>query len=255
MLDIWNLTIPTLTGDQPRRGYCYVPDFAREDPEARFPVLYMFDGHNVFLDSHATYGKSWGMLEYLEQNRVPLIVAAVECNHGEHNERLHEYSPFPGEMEGFGKIRGKGKKYMDWLAEEFKPAIDSRYPTRPDREHTFVAGSSMGGLMSLFAVSRYNRVFSRCAALSPTVFYCQDRLLPLLQSARMRRDTVIYMDYGQKELDFHPAVASSFAETASLLTQRKLNVTARIVPDGTHCEASWEKQIPIFMETLFYGLE
>lgn len=255
MIDVWSLTIPALTGDEPRRAYCYVPDLIREDPSLRFPVLYMFDGHNVFFDDHATYGKSWGMLEFLEENEVPLIVAAVECDHGENNARLHEYCPFPAEMPGVGHLKGRGKKYMDWLVGEFKPLIDRRFPTRPDREHTFIGGSSMGGLMSLYAVVKYNKVFSRCAALSPSVWFCQERLFPLLRSTRMGRDTVIYMDYGQNELDWHPDVAVSFAETAGILMERKLNVTARIVPDGDHTEQSWERQIPIFMDILFYGLE
>lgn len=255
MIDVWNVTVPPLTGDAHRRAYCYVPNLVEDDPELRFPVLYMFDGHNVFFDDHATYGKSWGMLEFLEENNVPLIVAAVECDHGENFARLHEYCPFPAEMPGAGHLKGRGKKYMDWLVSDFKSVIDARFPTRPDREHTFIAGSSMGGLMSLYAVVKYNKVFSRCAALSPSVWFCRDRLFPLLRSTRMGRDTVIYMDYGQNELDYHPDMAASFAEAASIFTQRKLNVTARIVPDGEHTEASWERQIPIFMDTLFYGLE
>ena len=89
-----NISIPRLTGKELRRAYVYVPDEAKENPDYRYPVLYMFDGQNVFFDSHATYGKSWGMLEYLESNNVPLIVAAVECNHHPDNGRLKEYSPF-----------------------------------------------------------------------------------------------------------------------------------------------------------------
>lgn len=251
MIDTWLLTISPLTGDTPRRAYCYVPD----DMDGPFPVLYMFDGHNVFFDEDATYGKSWGMPEFLEAHEVPLMVAAVECDHGPDNARLHEYCPFPAEMPGWGRLKGRGKKYMDWLVEEFKPFIDAHFPTLPDWAHTFIAGSSMGGLMSLYAVAKYNRVFSRCAALSPSVWFCREKLFPLLRSARMNQNTVIYMDYGQNELNFHPDMARCFAETAAIFMARKLNVTARIVPHGDHTEASWERQIPIFMDTLFYGLE
>ena len=88
MLTKWELTIPALSGDVPRRAYVYVPAAWEEDPSLRFPVLYMFDGHNLFFDQDATYGKSWGLLEYLEANRTPLIVAAVECNHGPNSARL-----------------------------------------------------------------------------------------------------------------------------------------------------------------------
>lgn len=71
MLDIFDVTLQKLTLDQPRRAYVYVPDLAAEDPALRFPVLYMFDGHNLFDDAEATYGKSWGLLEYMEATRTP----------------------------------------------------------------------------------------------------------------------------------------------------------------------------------------
>jgi len=177
----WNVRIPALTGKKTRRAYVYLPAEAAADPEKRFPVLYMFDGHNVFFDKDATYGKSWGMGEYLDKTKTPLIVAAVECNHSPDNGRLSEYSPFTFSNEKLGTITGRGEEYMDWLVNTFKPSIDRRFPTLPDRAHTFLAGSSMGGLMSLYGVTAYNRVFSRAAALSPSVWFAEedlDRLLP-----------------------------------------------------------------------------
>ena len=255
MLETWTLTIPELTGDTPRRAYCYIPDSFEEDGDLRYPVLYMFDGHNVFLDDHATYGKSWGMEEYLDGTRTQIIVAAVECDHSPDGGRLREYCPFTCEMPGFGHIRGKGKTTMDWFVSEFKPFIDREFPTLPDREHTFIAGSSMGGLMSLYAVMRYNKVFSRAAALSPSVWFGGEKLEKLLRNGRIKTDTVVYMDYGARELGCHPGMAARFGQVANLLLERKVDLTARIVPGGNHDEASWEKQIPFFMHTLLYGLE
>lgn len=255
MMETWPVTLPTLTGDEPRLAYCYVPDTCRSDPGLRLPVLYMFDGHNVFFDSHATYGKSWGMLEYLERTGTPIIVAAVECNHDPDNGRLHEYSPYPCEAPGLGKLRGKGKATMDWLTEEFKPYIDSRFPTLPGREHTFIAGSSMGGLMSLYAVTKYNKFFSRAAALSPSVWFGAERLDKLLRTARLAPNTVIYMDYGSREMSFRPNMAQRFQAVADILLERGIHLTLRIVPGGNHNEASWERQIPFFINTLLYGRE
>ena len=88
MIKFWDVTIPELTGDEERKAYIYVPDSYQRDETKRYPVLYMFDGHNVFFDSHATYGKCWGMKEYLEETETELIVAAVECNHSPDNGRL-----------------------------------------------------------------------------------------------------------------------------------------------------------------------
>ena len=114
MLETWDITIPALTGEEPRKAYVYVPDLCKEDGELRLPVLYMFDGHNLFFDEEATYGKSWGLLDYMEQTQTPLIIAAVECNHSPDHGRLKEYCPWSCEMPGVGKLVGKGKTTMDW---------------------------------------------------------------------------------------------------------------------------------------------
>ena len=252
MIRKWKVTIPTLTGREPRWAYIYVPDEAASHPDRRYPVLYMFDGHNVFFDKDATYGKSWGMKEYLEENEVPLIVAAVECNHHPDGGRLSEYSPFSFSAKNIGKITGRGKKTMDYLVGVFKPFIDSRYPTLPDREHTFLAGSSMGGLMTLYGVMAYNAVFSRGAALSPSVWVAPRRFDRMLQTARLHGDTALYLDYGEKEIANHRDMLPALLRCVTRLCQRGVSVSFRIVPGGTHCEASWEKQIPSFMQTLFY---
>ena len=61
MVKKWNITIPELSGDEERRIYVYLPESYRWNSKRRYPVLYMFDGHNLFFDSDATYGKSWGL--------------------------------------------------------------------------------------------------------------------------------------------------------------------------------------------------
>ena len=255
MIDIWDLTIPSLTGEAKRRAYCYYPDFLEEQPELRLPVLYMFDGHNLFDDNEATYGKSWGLNEYMTSTRTPLIIAAVECNHGPDNARLNEYSPFSGDMPGWGKVTGKGKATMEWMVRQFKPYIDANYPTLPDREHTFIGGSSMGGLMSLYAVTAYNRVFSRCAALSPSIFFAPEKTEKMLTGHRIGPNTVVYMDFGERELGRRgEGLPGDFGRYAAMLMDKGALVDCRIIPGGVHSEASWEKQIPFFMNTLFYDL-
>lgn len=253
MIEKWG--IPVLGGIRLRTVYVYLPEAANEDPEARFPVLYMFDGHNVFFDEDATYGKSWGMGDFLDATGTPLIVVAVDCNHRKPNGRLCEYSPFDFEDTEFGSVRGRGKRFMDWLTGRLKPVIDARYPTLPGREDTWIAGSSMGGLMSLYAVTAYNRVFSRAAALSPSVWLVGGQMTPLIRQAHFDPDTVVYMDYGQDEMGNHRGMRRCFIETGDALMEKGVLLTSRLVPEGTHCEASWERQIPIFMDILFYNRE
>lgn len=255
MVLTWNITIPPLTGSEERRAYVCLPESYDEEPERFYPVLYMFDGHNVFFDSHATYGKSWGMKEYMERSGAPLIIAAVECNHSPDHGRLSEYSPYSFQDPYFGSIIGRGEITMDWLIHTFKKEIDGHFRTKPDRQHTFIAGSSMGGLMSLYALLAHNAVFSRAAALSPSLWVDPDRLEVLFRNAAVDPETVLYMDYGSRELANHRGMAAKFAGAAARLMEREIWLESRIIPGGEHCEASWERQIPFFMNTLLYSLE
>lgn len=243
----WDTTVFPLTGDKKRTAYLYLP--VGYDEKKRYPVLYMFDGHNLFFDGDATYGKSWGLADYLDYTETPLIVAAVECN-TEGNGRLSEYSPVNFTTPFGDKIKGKGKKYMDWLIGEFKPYIDLHFATLPDREYTAIGGSSLGGLMALYAVSKYGKYFSKCAALSPSLWVDSVSALPVFKSVKFRKDTIIYMDYGSLEFDNVTPQKQLFADMCALLIEKDVHLTSRIVPNGTHCEASWQKQIPYFMNVL-----
>ena len=249
MIEVRNITIPQLTGKKTRRCYIYLPASYRREPDRRYPVLYMFDGHNVFYDSHATYGKCWGMAQYLQKTKKQLIVVAVECNH-EGNRRLIEYSPVDFENATLGKIRGKGRIYMNWLVKTLKPAIDARLRTLPDRSHTYICGSSMGGLMSIYAAVNYNKFFQRAACLSPSVWVSPEKMATMISKSRMRPDTYIYMDYGSRELYNHDTNTEALVGVMDQLLRKQVYLTFRIVPGGTHSEASWEKQIPVFMDCL-----
>ena len=249
MVTKWNVVIPKLSGDKPRRAYIYLPASYDREPARRYPVMYMFDGHNVFFDEDATYGKSWGMNAYMGKSKKQLIIVAVECNH-EGNQRLVEYAPFNFENSEMGKIKGKGSVYMNWLVNTLKPYIDANYRTLPDRRNTIIAGSSMGGLMSLYAVCTYNHIFQRAACLSPSLWVSPGRVLEMVARSHIRRDTTVYMDYGALEIFNHAANEESIISTAHLLMTKRVNLAMRIVPDGDHSESSWEKQVPIFMECL-----
>lgn len=249
MVHTWDVTIPPLTGKKKRKGYVYLPDDYDDFPDRHYPVLYMFDGHNVFFDSDATYGKSWGMNTYMNITQKQLIIVAVECNH-EGDGRLMEYSPLSYQNTTVGKVVGKGKIYMDWLVNVLKPKIDARLRTLPGREHTIIAGSSMGGLMSLYAALEYNDVFQRAACLSPSLWVAPSKIIQMISMTQIKNDTCIYMDYGSKEIYNHAATAEALISVSHLLLAKHVNLAFRIVPGGTHSEASWERQIPIFMDCL-----
>jgi predicted alpha/beta superfamily hydrolase len=252
MIESWNITIPELTGEKKRRAYVYLPDSLERDPGQRFPVLYMFDGHNLFYDEEATYGKSWGLGDYLSEHDVPLMVAAVECNHDPNNGRLSEYAPWSFRAKEFGPVRGRGQETMEWWVNQFKPFVDGHFPTLPARETTFIGGSSMGGLMSLYALLEYPGVFSRAAALSPSLWCAPGEVARLIREAKLWPETVLYMDYGDLELENHPQMLRRFSRTAAALMEQGVRLTCRVVPGGSHNESSWQRQIPFFLQTLLY---
>jgi predicted alpha/beta superfamily hydrolase len=250
MIRVTKIQIPALPTEQPRRLYVYLPkDYEKTD--TRYPVLYMFDGHNVFYDSHATYGKSWGMKEYLEKTKLPLILVAVECN-PEGFRRLFEYSPWDFHApKPIGDVEGLGKVTMDWFTTVLKPEIDRTYRTLPDREHTLIAGSSMGGLMSIYAVTAYNHVFSRAAALSPSLWVSPPKRKELIRTAPIAPGTRVYLDMGTEEIDKKRLALSGMFETAKELSRAGVDVAADVIPGAKHCEADWEKRIPVFLRYLF----
>ena len=106
--------------------------------------------------------------------------------------------------------------------------------------------------MSLYAVLAYNDTFSRAAALSPSIWFATDQLEAMIRGAELDPDTVVYMDYGSRELRHHANMEHQFAKVTAQLLDRRIMLESRIVPGGNHCEASWEKQIPFFMNTLLY---
>ena len=248
MIKVEKIQIPSLPTAKPRRLYIRLPR-GYDGSEKRYPVLYMFDGHNVFFDSHATYGKSWGMKEYLRRSGRELIVVAVECNH-EGFRRLNEYTPWSFSIRRVGTIEAQGRLTMEWITKELKPRIDAEYRTLPDRENTLIAGSSMGGLMSIFALVEYNDVFSRAAALSPCLFVDPKAMRELIRTRPLRSPSRIYLDMGSAEVDGHIRALTGLFDTAKELTKAGADVAARVVPGGQHCEACWEERIPVFFDYL-----
>lgn len=249
MIQVTKIQIPAFPTEKPRRLYVLLPK-GYETSNERYPVLYMFDGHNVFYDRHATYGKSWGMREYLAKTKLPLIVVAVECN-TEGFKRLSEYSPWDfSAPRPVGNVQGLGRVTMDWFTQELKPEIDAKYRTLSDREHTLIAGSSMGGLMALYAAVEYNAVFSGAAALSPVLWISPAKRRELIRSHPLKQPTRIYMAMGTGETDPKRLALAGMFETAKALSIAGADVSANVIPGAVHNEAAWEKRIPDFFKYL-----
>lgn len=240
---------------QIRRLHIFLPENYGQTEET-YPVMYFFDGHNLFRDQDATYGKSWGLGDFLRRWEKPMLIVGLECGHGE-GERLQEYCPYPVQSRFLGRLSGMGDATLRWMVETLKPQIDADYRTCPFREATGIGGSSMGGLMSLYGILRFNRWFSKAACLSSL-------LLPQLkreaEQAALFPDTRVYLSWGTEEAggararpeeDWTTRTAQRNLALARRLEARGIRVRLHCQRQGRHCEADWERQVPGFMDYLW----
>lgn len=226
----------------------------------RYPVMYFFDGHNLFSDADATYGKSWGMKTFLDGWEKRMIVVGIECGH-HGQERLSEYLPY-GAEEGsyFRDFSPMGEKTMDWIVEEVKPFLDSHYRTIPFRECTGIAGSSMGGIMALYGAVHYNRWFSKAGCFSTAMGFCMEPLMADMAASNISPDTRVYLSWGTREAygleETDREDRSSYTYHCNLAVADRLSALGaaacpRCQVGGGHCEADWEKLVPECMDFLW----
>lgn len=160
-----------------------------ETSEKRYPVLYMHDGQNVF-DAETSFSGEWHVDETLTQLGIEVIVVAIP-NKGA--ERMSEYNPFMG-----WKAHGKGADYIDFITNTLKPIIDTDFRTLPDAPNTGIAGSSMGGLISLYGYLARPDVFHLCGAFSPVVWLGGNQLQQMILQ-RASSCGRVYLDIGTAE--------------------------------------------------------
>lgn len=239
--------------------HIYLPDdYDRTD--TRYPVMYFFDGHNLFFDRDATYGKSWGLKDFLDGWGKDMIVVGMECGH-EGCERLSEYLPYPANKGSrFSSFAPLGDATMQWIVHEIKPMIDREYRTIPFRECTGIGGSSMGGLMALYGVVHYNELFSKGACVSSAIGFCMRPLMADLRRSAVSADTRVFLSWGTREAwglknpDREDRSSKTYGWNRRVCDQlRSTGAAVKLYCQvgGAHCEADWEKQIPAFMDFLW----
>jgi enterochelin esterase-like enzyme len=171
--------IPQL--DRTRRIWVYLPKSYNATKGKIYPVLYMHDGQNLFNEQTAPFGE-WGVDEALDslqqQTGKECIVVGIDNSN---EKRMNEYNPFNNEKYG----KGEGDLYVDFLVKTLKPYIDKNYRTQKDAAHTFIAGSSMGGLISLYALVKYPDVFGTAGIFSPA-FWIVPEMYPMVEKAQWK---------------------------------------------------------------------
>jgi predicted alpha/beta superfamily hydrolase len=171
----------------------YLPASYRSGGHRRYPVVYMQDGQNLS-DPATAFSGTWDLEPTLERLAARgLEIIAVGVHHGG-EERLNEFSPFPDRRYG----GGAGESYLSFLVDTLKPRIDRMFRTRPQCDDTAILGSSMGGLLSLYAFFRYPSVFGRAGVMSPSVWFAQRAILDYIGAEKAPGGRV-YLDVGLRE--------------------------------------------------------
>jgi predicted alpha/beta superfamily hydrolase len=218
--------------------------------DLRYPVLYMHDGQNLFESETSFQGDHWRVAEtateLIEAGRIePLIIVGI-YNTGE--ARIDEYTPTGDKRLGGGQADDYGRM----IIEELKPLIDRAYRTKPDAASTGVGGSSLGGLVSLHLGFTHPAVFTKIAALSPSVWWGRKTILKTIREARSKPPIRLWVDMGTAEgrkglddarllkaalvgLGFTPDIDLRYAEYEG----------------ATHSEQAWSERVGPMLEWLF----
>lgn len=233
--------IPQL--DRKRRVWVYLPK-GYATSKNTYPVLYMHDGQNLFNEQTAPFGE-WGVDEAMDslQKTTGKEMIVVGIDHGNEN-RLSEYNPYD-----FEKHKGEGDRYIDFLAKTLKPYIDQKFRTRKDAANTFTAGSSMGGLISLYAVLKYPDVFGAAGVFSPA-FWTAPQLYTDVDKTDWSGNRPRFFFYaGGKE---GTTMVSDMQRMIAIIEKKKGNVNTFSVvnPLGLHNEPTWRKVFPNFYRWL-----
>jgi predicted alpha/beta superfamily hydrolase len=237
------LTIPGLDRQRTIRIYL-PPGYALA--KQRYPVLYMHDGQNLFDDATSFIGE-WGVdetLDTLARTRgLKLIVVGVD--NGAEN-RIHELTAWDSVKYG----KGEGRQYMAFIVDVVKPYIDAHFRTKADRANTAIMGSSLGGLISHYAIYEYPQVFSKAGILSPAYWFAP-AVFDFTAAHSLSTDARIYFYAGGKEDENMLADLNRMTSLVQSRGTSLKNFSIRIDPSAQHNEVAWRKEFPQAVSWLF----
>jgi predicted alpha/beta superfamily hydrolase len=213
----------------------WLPESYETEIQKYYPVLYMHDGQNLFDPNTSYLGIDWQMDEtadsLIKQGEIEEIIIVGIYNTP---DRIEEYSDTE-----------KGRDYMDFIINDLKPFIDNNYRTIPDRNHTAMMGSSMGGLISFYLIWRYPEIFSKAACLSTSLLWNNGALLKEIENFTGQKPEIkIYFDNSGKGSEGR--MTPHYQELKTLLISKGfedgVDLESYFDQDGDHSERSWAKR-------------
>ena len=237
-----------------RRIWIYLPA-GYANSKKKYPVMYLHDGQNIF-DNKTSFAGEWGIDEAMDTLGVltkECIVVGID-NGGD--KRLSEYSPYDFKIQRNNganvslpalNIKAEGSQYVDFLVKTLRPYINKHYRTKRSRRHTFISGSSMGALISLYAPLKYPKVFGGAGIFSPS-FWVSDQIKADVIAKSKKLKGKIYLYAGQQE---GGSMVPDLLFVFNLLNKySKAKLTIVIRAEGIHNETSWRKEFPFFYKWL-----
>ena len=241
----------------------------------KYPVLYMHDGQMLYDTSVTWNHQAWKIDDVISrlvsENKINEVIVVGVWNGG--LTRHPDYFPqkpyesltqtekdtVTAHLQRTGKIKEILKpvsdRYLKFLVTELKPFIDKTYSTYTDRGHTFIAGSSMGGLISMYAICEYPKVFGGAACLSthwPGIWTLKNNPVPdaflkyLKTNLPQPKNHKIYFDCGDQTLDsLYPGIQKKVDVIMKLKGYTGKNWMTKYFPGENHSEKSWGKRVEI----------
>lgn len=253
----------------PRNIDIWLPPNYEQSSADKYPVLYMHDGQSLFEPGHTFTGQEWGvdemMTKLIEQNRIRETIVVGIWNT---EKRFREYQPdkpFQALSQKEEKVRKRldrvydggplSDQYLKFIVDELKPFIDHNFRTLPDRENTFMMGSSMGGMISIYAIAEYPDVFFGVACLSthyPIILGNDPNVPPILIryfKAHLPQTGAhkIYFDHGTETHDawYEPYQNQMDTVMEEIGYTRGANWVTHKFEGEEHSEIAWRKRLDI----------
>lgn len=224
-------TIDALQLGYPKKIWIYLPKNYEASTE-KYPVVYMHDAQNLF-DAKTSYVGEWNVDETLDSLHAKTIVVGIE--HG-NDKRIDELTPYKNEKYG----GGKADTYLDFIVKTLKPEIDKKYRTKTGTKNTTIMGSSLGGLVSFYAVLKYPDTFGKAGVFSPSFWFTKD-IFELAQKTKKIK-AKIYFLCGDSEDE---NVVADMQQMEAIVSQKNGNCKKRlsetIVKGGKHNEKLWRE--------------
>lgn len=230
-----------------KKIWVYLPK-SYEKSQKAYSVIYMHDAQNLF-DATTSYVGEWKIDEYLDSMAEDkTIIIGIE--HG-NDKRIEELTPYSNEKYG----GGKGDLYLDFIINTLKPHIDSTFRTLTDAKHTSIVGSSLGGLISFYAIIKYPEIFENAGVFSAS-FWINREIFQLVESIDIPESSRFYFIVGSEEGD--KDMVKDQENMVSLLERKGVkpeNIVNKVCKGGKHSETYWSDYFPAAYQWLIMNNE